>query len=333
MIEIGGAFRLPEVLRKSGAKLVEVGTTNRTYLRDYEEAITAKTGAVLLAHTSNYRVKGFTAEVEITELGELCRRKNIPLIHDLGGGVIFDLKRWSLPPEPVVSASVAAGSSVVTFSGDKILGGPQSGILVGDGEVLKRIRKNPLLRALRPDKLTLALLEETLKLYLSPAALKDRHPVLNRLLESEEITVARAYNVKELLEAKEFPENFSIRVVKTKAQLGSGAPPEEEFPFAALALKMTGISAAILAQTLRMGDPPIIGYIHHAEVYVDLKAVGMRNYRTWLRLSRNLEVESFRNKKAPPFFAERLFLLSYLLLIADCLLLIAISVTSPSSPP
>jgi L-seryl-tRNA(Ser) seleniumtransferase len=274
LIEIGGSFRLPEVMRKSGAKLVEVGTTNRTYLRDYEEAITSRTGVVLLAHSSNYRVKGFVEEVQVEELADLCKRRGFPLIHDLGGGVIYDLKRWGLPPEPVVSQSVAAGSSVVTFSGDKILGGPQAGILVGETEILKRLRRNPLMRALRPDKLTLAFLEETLKLYLSPGKLMKNHPVLARLTEDPEAATQRANEVLALLKERGLPDNAKITIVATKAQLGSGALPLEEFPSAALALRVKGLSAGQLAARLRQGNPPVIGYVHKNDVYVDLKAVG-----------------------------------------------------------
>ena len=273
LIEIGGSFRLPEVMRKSGTRLIEVGTTNRTYLSDYELAIGAKTGAVLLAHTSNYRIRGFVHEVEIGDLAGLCRQRGVPLIHDLGGGVILDLKKWHLPYEPMAAESIAAGCQVVTFSADKILGGPQAGILVGEAEIIKRIRKNPLMRALRPDKLTLALLEETLKLYLSPGKLLTRHPVLARLAEPPEAAMERARAVYRLLSGQGIPERAKVEVVSAKAQLGSGALPLEEFPSAALRISIRGVAAERLAEKLRCADPPVIGYVRKGGVYVDIKAV------------------------------------------------------------
>ncbi|RJP73683.1 MAG: L-seryl-tRNA(Sec) selenium transferase [Candidatus Zixiibacteriota bacterium] len=273
LIEIGGSFRLPEVMRKSGARLVEVGTTNRTYLQDYEAALSPKTGAVLLAHTSNYRVKGFVHEVEIGELAGLCRRYNVPLIHDLGGGVLLDLARWGLPPEPLASAGVVAGADVVTFSGDKILGGPQAGILVGRRETLAKVRKNPLMRALRPDKFTLALLEETLKLYLAPERLLEHHPVLARLAESPEAAQSRAQALRDRLDTLGLPEEVTVEIVPAKAQLGSGALPLEEFPSAALRVSVRGMPAAVLAQGLRRENPPVVGYLQREALLLDLKAV------------------------------------------------------------
>lgn len=273
LIEIGGSFRLPEVMRKSGTKLVEIGTTNRTYLRDYESAINLRTGAVLVAHTSNYRIRGFVHEAKIGEVAALCRDRNVPLIHDLGGGVIFDLKRFKLPYEPAASDSITSGASVVTFSGDKILGGPQSGILVGKSEILRRIRKNPLMRALRPDKLTLALLEETLKLYLSPEKLLKRHPVLSRLAESHQGSKNRAERLLKLVLDSNVNERIHLSVISTKAQLGSGALPLEEFASAALRMQVSGIPAAALAMKLRLAEPPVIGYVRKESVIIDVKAI------------------------------------------------------------
>jgi L-seryl-tRNA(Ser) seleniumtransferase len=273
LIEIGGSFRLPEVMRKSGARLVEVGTTNKTYLRDYEEAISPKTGAILLAHTSNYRIKGFVHEVAVDELSGLCHQRELPLIHDLGGGVLLDLGQWGLPHEPVVSQSVLAGCSVVTFSGDKILGGPQAGIMVGERSVIQRLRKNPLMRALRPDKFTLALLEQTLKSYLSPTDLRARHFVLERLTESAQTASRRAQGVLQSLTQLGWPPGIHIEVVATTAQLGSGALPLEEFTSSALKIRAPGISSAQLSQRLRRADPPIIGYLRKDWLFVDLKAI------------------------------------------------------------
>jgi len=273
LIEIGGSFRLPEVMRKSGARLVEVGTTNRTYLHDYEKAINPKTGAVLLAHSSNYRIRGFVHEADTAELGALCEKRDIPLIHDLGGGVLLDLSAWGLPHEPVVAESVRAGCDVVTFSGDKILGGPQAGILVGREDIIQKIRRNPLMRALRPDKFTLAWLEEALKIYLSPNALLDHHPVLARLAETADMARQRAQKLWQELPASNLPGGVQIEAVDTTAQLGSGALPLEEFPSSGVRLKADDGAANQLARALRLGDPPVVGYVRKDWVYLDLKAI------------------------------------------------------------
>ena len=273
LIEIGGSFRLPEVMRKSGTRLVEVGTTNRTYLRDYQEAVGPRTRAILVAHSSNYRISGFVHEEDLNKIARFCRKHDLFLIHDLGGGVLLDLKRWNLPREPVVRESLEAGAHVVTFSGDKVLGGPQAGILVGERSALKRIRKNPLMRALRPDKFTLALLEETLKLYLSPGKLLENHPVLSRLAESSDQAIRRAEKIHQAVAAKGVSENMQLKVVASSAQLGSGALPLEEFPSAAIRLRIKGMPAAQVAMRLRLADPPVVGYIRKDGVYLDVKAI------------------------------------------------------------
>jgi len=273
LIEIGGSFRLPEVMRKSGAKLVEVGTTNRTYLRDYEKAINPKTGTILLAHSSNYRIRGFVHEADTAELAALCEKRDIPLIHDLGGGVLLDLGAWGLPHEPVVAESVRAGCGVVTFSGDKILGGPQAGLLVGREDLIQKMRRNPVMRALRPDKFTLAWLEESLKIYLSPSDLLGHHPVLGRLAETAEMARQRALKLWQELRAASLPNTVQIEVVDSFAQLGSGALPLEEFPSAAIRLKSDNRAASLLARKLRLGDPPVVDYLRKDWVYLDLKAV------------------------------------------------------------
>lgn len=273
LIEIGGSFRLPDVMKKSGTKLVEVGTTNKTYVHDYLHAITPQTRAVLAAHTSNYRIQGFVHEPKLKDIAEICRAEKLFLIHDLGGGVVIDLQRWTLPPEPVVRDSLEAGADVVTFSGDKILGGPQAGIIVGKKEAVRRIRKNPLMRALRPDKFTLALLEETLKLYLSPSKLKNRHPVLARLLETQEEVSARAEAIKSKILQRKLPATVKINVVQTRAQLGSGALPLETFPSAAVRFKVQNLPASQLARALRTSEPPIIGYTSREWVFLDVKAI------------------------------------------------------------
>ncbi len=273
LIEIGGSFRLPEVMRKSGTKLVEVGTTNRTYLKDYEEAITERTRAVLIAHSSNYRVKGFVHEEEVEKVAALCKKRNIFLIHDLGGGVVHDLKKWGLPHEPVVSESIKAGVHVVTFSGDKILGGPQAGIIVGEKTAIRRIRKNAMMRALRPDKLTLALLEETFKIYLSPTEILQHHHVLVRLHEKESDAQNRGRLIYDKISESIISDKISVKLVKSRAQLGSGALPLEDFPSAALQIRVKGMRASQLAKLFRMADPPVVGYTKNESVLLDVKAI------------------------------------------------------------
>ncbi|MBU0520481.1 L-seryl-tRNA(Sec) selenium transferase [bacterium] len=272
LIEIGGSFRLPEIMKKSGTLLVEVGTTNKTYVRDYAEAITDRTRAILVAHSSNYRIKGFVQEAGLEGLVELGRKAVISVIHDLGGGVIVDLENWNLPHEPVVSDSVSAGVDVVTFSGDKVLGGPQSGIIVGKAKTLERLRKNHLLRALRPDKFTLAFLEETVRAYLSPMKLLEQHPVLSRLVEERAESLARAQRLFDLVDDN-VSDAVKVEVISSSAQLGSGALPLEEFPSAAIRLKIRDLKASRLAAALRDAVLPIIGYTKKDWVVIDVKAI------------------------------------------------------------
>ncbi len=288
LIEIGGSFRLPEVMRKSGTRLVEVGTTNRTYLKDYLDAIGPGTKAVLVAHTSNYRVKGFVHEPAMDEIAPACVKRGLAVIHDLGGGVLVDLRNWKLPHEPVVRDSLKAGAQVVTFSGDKVLGGPQCGILVGANDFLKRIKKNPLMRALRPDKLTLAFLEETLKLYLSPGNILYRHPVLARLTESKSDALQRAKQLFDKTISGKVPDDVKIEVIQSQSQLGSGALPLEEFPSAAIRISIKGENAASLAARLRKADPPLIGFVHRGWVHLDLKAVLEEDFKLFIHTLRQV---------------------------------------------
>ncbi|MYF16986.1 MAG: L-seryl-tRNA(Sec) selenium transferase [Gemmatimonadetes bacterium] len=183
LVEIGGSFRIPDIMSRSGAQLVEVGTTNRTHLSDYENALTENTGVMLAVHPSNYKVMGFTAEVALEDMVVLGRQRGVPVAHDLGGGVLVNLRDYGLPYEPLVSDSISSGADVVKFSGDKVIGGPQCGIIVGTQNVVEQIRKNPLMRALRCGKLTYAALEATLKLFLNPEALVREHPTLRMLTE------------------------------------------------------------------------------------------------------------------------------------------------------
>ena len=272
LIEIGGSFRLPDVMQRSGVKLKEVGSTNKTRLQDYEQAIHADTGAIFVAHTSNYRVLGFTEEVDLTALADLAHEKGIPLLHDLGGGVLVDLRRFGLPYEPLVQDSLAAGCDVVTFSGDKILGGPQAGVLVGKKKYLDRIHKNPIMRAVRCDKLTIAAMEATLQLYFQENRLLNENRTLAMLTEKEENTKARAERLISLLDAV-CRERFQITLNNSSAQVGSGALPLEKLASWCVTLTPQQKKASLLSQQLRLSHPPVVGYINDDKVVLDMRTV------------------------------------------------------------
>jgi len=271
LIEIGGAFRIPEVMAQSGAKMIEIGTTNKTHLRDYENAITERTGAIMVAHPSNYRVLGFTQEVPMEKLVPLAKLHKIPIIYDLGGGVFIDLEKYGLPHEPVVSYNVALGVDVVTFSGDKILGGPQAGIIVGRNIYLQKIRKNHLLRALRLDKLILAALEETLKLYFQKDFVQ-KVPSLRMLTEPLSIQEKRAASLLSNLN-REVLEAGSIDIDVGSSQVGSGAIPLEELKSIVLCLSHSSLTANELAHSFRHYSPAIIGYIRDEKYYLNLRTI------------------------------------------------------------
>ncbi|MDH7577399.1 MAG: L-seryl-tRNA(Sec) selenium transferase [Bacillota bacterium] len=267
LIEIGGSFRIPEVLAQSGARLREVGTTNKTYPRDYERAIGPETALLLKVHPSNYRILGFTREVSRGELVDLGRRHQVPVLEDLGSGVLVDLQQYGLGFEPTVQASLEAGVDVVTFSGDKLLGGPQGGILVGRARLLQEMKENPLLRALRVDKLTLAALEATLQAYLKGEA-ERALPVLQKLMVSPARLAARAAALKERL-AGCLGEACEVEVRPGSSQVGGGALPLTELPTTLVVLRPKFISATTLAARLRRGDPPVLTRLQEDGVLVD----------------------------------------------------------------
>lgn len=273
LVEIGGSFRIPDIIAASGALIREVGTTNRTHLRDYAEAIGPETGLILRVHPSNYRVQGFTARVETPELAELGRRAGVPLAHDLGGGVLEDLRQWGLPCEPVVRRELEAGADLVSFSGDKVLGGPQCGIVVGRRVWLEPMERNPLMRALRCDKLILAGLEASLRLYrLEPQLLPQLHPVLGMMCEPVERIEARALALMAALPAG-VGEALRPALEPSTAQIGSGALPLEELPSRALILAPRDCTAEELARRLRLGRPPVVGRIQRDRLLLDLRTV------------------------------------------------------------
>jgi L-seryl-tRNA(Ser) seleniumtransferase len=262
LVEIGGGFRIPDVLRQSGAKLVEVGTTNRTHRGDYEEAITPRTAMILRAHPSNFRIVGFTAEPGITELAEIGTRSGIPVVDDIGSGALLDTARFGLGHEPMVQESLVSGATLVLFSGDKLLGGPQAGILVGRTELVAKARKHPLARAVRADKLCLAALEATLIHYLRGEAEREI-PVWRMIAASVEELDRRAR-----LWAQRIGQG---EVVDSRSTVGGGSLPEETLPTRALALAMSK-PQALLAR-LRAGSPPVIARVAEGRVLLDPRTV------------------------------------------------------------
>ncbi len=260
LVEIGGAFRVPDVMASGGVMLREVGTTNKTHLRDYRDAITDQTGLLLKIHTSNYRIVGFTAAVTAAELAELGRERNILVMEDLGSGMLMDLSAFGLPQEPTVKETVAAGVDVITFSGDKLLGGPQAGIIVGQRAAIEKIRRHPMARALRIDKLTLAALEATLRPYLDQQQALREIPVLNMLAVPAAELETRCQGILRQLSAV-LGDKASLEVVAETSTVGGGALPLTQLPGFALALVPQKISVDELAARLRRAPVPVIGRI------------------------------------------------------------------------
>jgi len=272
LVEIGGSFRLPEVMETSGSILREVGTTNRTHLKDYEAAINEKTGAIMRVHHSNYRIMGFAEEPEIEELVELAKKYNLPVIDDLGSGALVDLKEFGLETEPVVQRSINAGADVVCSSGDKLIGGPQSGVIVGKADIVNKIRNNPLMRAFRVGKLTIASMEATLKLFLNPEKLKKRHPTYKMFSLSLKELNKRAAKVANKLR-KTVSERAQVWVEGGESQVGSGSAPEETIPTKILCLKAFNLGPENLAKKLRRNEPPIFSRVYRETVLLDFRTI------------------------------------------------------------
>jgi len=271
LIEIGGEFRIPDIMLRSGAVLREVGATNRTHLRDYVEAIGPNTGLLLKVHTSNYRVVGFTAEVSSRELTELGRARGIPVMEDLGSGSLVDLRPWGFPYEPTVPEVVASGVDLISFSGDKLLGGPQAGIVVGRREIVTRLKKNPWNRALRIDKFTIAALEATLYAYEAGTA-QQTIPTLRVLTEPLTDVRQRARKVLRRL-APAVRERLAPQLVEDHAEVGGGALPTVQLPTVGVAVGATPAAARTLDATLRIGDPPVIGRMVDDRLFLDCRTV------------------------------------------------------------
>jgi L-seryl-tRNA(Ser) seleniumtransferase len=267
LIEIGGEFRIPDIMLRSGAVLREVGATNRTHLRDYAEAITPSTALLLKVHTSNYRVVGFTAEVSSRELVELGRERGIPVMEDLGSGSLVDLRPWGFPYEPTVPETVASGVDLVSFSGDKLLGGPQAGIVVGRRAIVSRLKN----RALRIDKFTIAALEATLHAYEAGTALQTV-PTLAMLTEPLPAVRSRARRVLRQL-PPDVRERLGASLADDLAQVGGGALPTVELPTVAVAVGTSSAAAMRLDEALRVGDPPVVGRITHDRLFLDCRTV------------------------------------------------------------
>ena len=276
LVEIGGAFRMPDIMAQAGARLREVGTTNRTHARDYTNAFGPDTGLVMKIHTSNYRIEGFTKEVEAPELSGLARAAGVPFCNDLGSGTLVDLSTWGLKKEPTVREAVAEGADLVTFSGDKLLGGPQVGFVVGTREAVARVNRNPMKRALRVDKMRLAAVEATLKLYRDPDSLAQRLPTLRLLSRPAAEIAATAARVRELLAAA-LPDGFGVTAEPCRSQIGSGALPVDTIPSAGLfvrPLARTGQDAlGRLAAAFRALPRPVIGRITEGAFVLDLRCL------------------------------------------------------------
>jgi len=276
LVEIGGGFRVPDVITQSGARLVEVGTTNKTRLSDYARAAGADTKVLLKVHPSNYKLVGFVEETLVSALAGLADERGLILMNDLGSGALVDLTQYGLPPEPTVPETLAAGAGVVTISGDKLLGGPQCGLILGRQELIGRLRANPLYRALRADKLTLAALEATLRLYLDPARLTETVPVLGMLAAGKDVLARRAKRLRTLL-AK--VDGLETRLADGEGFTGGGALPTVPLPTKRVLVRAAGRSAEALAAALRRADPPVIAVIDDEWLVFDVRTVRDDEFR------------------------------------------------------
>ena len=275
LIEIGGSFRLPDIMRRAGARLIEVGTTNRTHLEDYRSALGRRSALLMKVHTSNYAISGFTASVPLAELVELGHTHGIPVAVDLGSGSLVDLRQWELPFEPVVRDAIAAGADLVTFSGDKLLGGPQAGLVVGRADLIDRLRRDPLKRALRAGKLTLAALEAVLSLYRAPEHLAERLTTLRLLTRPVLELRTQAARLRAALQ-RSLGERYEVAEAPLVSQIGSGALPTEQLPSHGLAVRAVQRKRASLTRleaAFRALPRPVIGRIADDTLWLDLRCL------------------------------------------------------------
>lgn len=291
LVEIGGSFRIPEVMEKSGAVLKEVGTTNRTHLRDYENAYDPeKTAMFLKVHTSNFDIIGFTSKVSLEELSVLSKEKNVIFMEDLGSGTFIDFSRFGLPKEPTVTESVKAGTDLVTFSGDKLLGGPQAGIIAGKKELIEEIRKNPLTRALRIDKMTLAALEITLRLYRDPDQAVRKIPTLKMISADLREIEQKAHVLKELIDKLDI-KDLKTDFVNSSSRAGGGSLPETNIPTICVGIETGFFSASQLEKFMRKNSPPVMGRIENNKYLLDLRTVSDDEIEIIARAFTNLKTE------------------------------------------
>lgn len=278
LVEIGGAFRVPDVMARSGSIMVEVGTTNKTHLRDYENAITNQTAYVLKVHTSNYRIEGFHQDVSIRELKTLTEKHGLLILHDIGSGAMVDLRKWGLTYEPTVPEAVADGADVVTFSGDKLLGGPQCGIIVGRKDLIDQMKRNPLMRAFRVDKLILSALNGTLKLFLDPDKLPKTHPVYAMMCASMDEVKRRAIRIARMIRSVA-GKYLEVELKMSHSEMGSGALPARPIPTYVVTLDAHKLSPTRLASSLRMSNPPLFTRIEDEKVIIDARTIADEEVR------------------------------------------------------
>lgn len=277
LVEIGGSFRIPDVMRQSGANLVEVGSTNKTHLGDYRKAISDDTALILRVHTSNFKIVGFTSEVPIGEMVALGHEFEVPVMDDLGSGMLIELEKLGSIDEPTVAESVAAGVDIITFSGDKLLGGPQAGIMVGSKRFIAKCRNHPLARVVRVDKFTLAALEATLRLYLDPEKALREIPTLRMISEDIEVLTGKARRLAAEL-TKASKKGYDIKVVAEMSKAGGGALPLYEIPTAAVSVVPRNLSVNDLEEKLRANDPPIIARIKDAQLLLDVRTISEEEF-------------------------------------------------------
>lgn len=277
LVEIGGSFRIPDVLAKSGATLREVGATNRTHIADYESAITDQTVALLRVHTSNYRIIGFQKSVSLSDLVTLGQKRGLPVIEDLGSGSFIDFTPWGLPHEPTVQSIVADNPDVVTFSGDKVLGGPQAGLIVGRRQWIERIKRNPLTRALRIDKMTLAALEATLRLYLDPEKARQAIPTLRMITFTQDELRKRARRLRTILR-KHMNAHALISTTDSVSKIGGGSFPEQTLPTCVVRVKPQTCTTSVLRERLLQTTPPLVGRIEADHLLLDPRTIQDEEY-------------------------------------------------------
>mgnify|MGYP001422406013 FL=1 len=271
-VEIGGSFRIPDVIKKSNCKMIEVGTTNKTHLNDYESEINENTAAILYVHTSNYKVIGFTNEIEINDLSKLATKYNIPLLVDLGSGSLADYKSFGLPMEKLVKEYVKKGANIISFSGDKLLGGPQAGIIVGDNKLIKLIKNNPIYRSVRCDKVRISIMEGILRTYYSERKISKHNLSIQLFIRTiDEIKENISFIISKL--SKNHIDQFNIKSINTYVEAGSGSLPTEKIPSLSLVFKHQDITASQLYKRFLHCDTPVVGYINNNVYHIDFKAI------------------------------------------------------------